>query len=162
MISSILWSRTLAITSMSSLKHITVKCLPAGTAITTRRAAVGASWPAGATIYNQFPVPQPGHQRRNKRLYDGPGEQSPGDHREGIMEFIIKHFAPFWWMKRQIIKAALAGMSDTAKEKMLKEVIASQLPKFCLGHRPYQKNGKKRAETEMEHSSLEHIIQQGI
>jgi len=59
------------------------------------------------------------------------------------MTFLIKHFAPFWAMKRAIIKAALAGMSDTGKELMLKEVIASQLPKMCLGHRPYQKNGKK-------------------
>lgn len=58
------------------------------------------------------------------------------------MAFLIKHFAPFWAMKRAIIKAALAGMSDTAKELMLKQIIASQLPKMCLGHRPYQKNGR--------------------
>lgn len=57
------------------------------------------------------------------------------------MAFIIRHFAPFWAMKRAIIKAALSGMSDTAKEKMLKEIVASQLPKMCLGYKPYQKNG---------------------
>lgn len=60
------------------------------------------------------------------------------------MTWLIKHFTPFWAMKRAIIKAALHGMSDTAKERMLKEVIASQLPKMCLGCRPYQRNGKKR------------------
>ena len=62
------------------------------------------------------------------------------------MTLLIKHFAPFLSTKRAIIKAVLYGMSDGAKEKMLKEVIASQLPKMCLGHRPYQKNGKKRLE----------------
>lgn len=58
------------------------------------------------------------------------------------MAFIIRHFAFFWSVKRAIIKAALAGMSETAKEIMLKQIIASQLPKYCLGHRPYQKNGR--------------------
>lgn len=60
------------------------------------------------------------------------------------MTWIIKHFAIFWAMKRAIIKAALYGMNENAKERMLKEVIASQLPKMCLGHRPYQKNGKRQ------------------
>lgn len=55
------------------------------------------------------------------------------------MAFLIKHFAPFWAMKRAIIKAALAGMSDTAKELMLKQIIASQLPKFHLHKNPETK-----------------------
>lgn len=59
------------------------------------------------------------------------------------MEFLIRHFAFFWATKRRIIKACLAGMSDDAVKKMIGEVLASQAPKFCIGHRPYQKNPKK-------------------
>lgn len=60
------------------------------------------------------------------------------------MTWFIKHFARFWAVKRAIIKAVLFGMSDTAKELLLKEVIASQLPDYCIGHRPYKKNPKRR------------------
>lgn len=59
------------------------------------------------------------------------------------MKFFIKHFAFFWATKRRIIKACLAGMSDEAVKKMIGEVLASQAPKFCIGHRPYQKNPRK-------------------
>ncbi len=64
------------------------------------------------------------------------------------MTWFIKHFTPFWSTKRAVIKAVLCGMSDAAKERMLKEVIASQLPKMCLGCRPYQRNGKKKKNLE--------------
>lgn len=61
-----------------------------------------------------------------------------------MMVFIIKKFAFFWAAKSSIIRACLYGMSPYAKEMILKEVIAAELPKMCIGHRPYQKNGRKQ------------------
>jgi hypothetical protein len=60
------------------------------------------------------------------------------------MTFLIKHFAPFWAMKRAIIKAALAGMSETGKAKILGEVIASTLPRYRIGLMPYRLNPEKK------------------
>jgi len=58
------------------------------------------------------------------------------------MIWLVKRVAVFWSVKRSIINAVLSGMSETAKVKMFGEVIARQLPKYCIGHRPYQKNPK--------------------
>jgi hypothetical protein len=60
------------------------------------------------------------------------------------MAFLIRHFAPFWAMKRAIIKAALAGMSETGKAKILGEVIASTLPRYRIGLMPYQAHPEKK------------------
>jgi hypothetical protein len=60
------------------------------------------------------------------------------------MEFIIKHFAFFWSVKRAIIKAALAGMSEAAKKKMLGEVLASEMADYRIGKRPYKVHPEKR------------------
>ena len=60
------------------------------------------------------------------------------------MEFIIKHFAPFTWMKRAIIRAALAGMSEQGKAKMISDVIAAEIPRYRIGLMPYRKNPEKK------------------
>ena len=45
-------------------------------------------------------------------------------------------------MKVAIINAILATMPDSTKEIVLDRVIAKQLPKQHLKHRPYQVNPK--------------------
>lgn len=65
------------------------------------------------------------------------------------MEFIIKHFAIFWSVKRSIIKAALAGMSNTAKAKMLGEVIANTMPDYRIGLMPYKAHPEKKEVNKM-------------
>lgn len=71
------------------------------------------------------------------------------------MTFLIKHFAIFWSVKRSIIKAALAGMSDTAKAKILGEVIANTLPRYRIGLMPYQAHPEKKEKRKQQQTIME-------
>jgi hypothetical protein len=70
------------------------------------------------------------------------------------MTFLIKHFAPFWAMKRAIIKAALAGMSETGKAKILGEVIANTLPRYRIGLMPYQAHPEKKEKRKQQQQTI--------
>ncbi len=70
------------------------------------------------------------------------------------MAFLIRHFAPFWSMKRAIIKAALAGMSETGKAKILGEVIAATLPRYRIGLMPYRLNPEKKEKRKQQQQTI--------